>query len=55
MPHVVAVLAVLLIGVLKEWYDYKHPQTHTADWFDFIADVIGVVAALTVSLLLLKD
>lgn len=31
-----------IVGACKEWYDYKHPLTHTADIMDFAADAIGV-------------
>jgi VanZ family protein len=45
-----AAAIVLLIGVGKEVYDYKHPLSHTADPLDFLADVIGVVVATLVLL-----
>jgi len=50
--HSVAIAAAvtLSIGACKEWYDYKHPLTHTADWFDFLADSIGVAAGSLVLL-----
>jgi len=33
---------VMFIGVAKEVYDFLHPQIHTADIFDLLADLIGV-------------
>jgi hypothetical protein len=40
-----AILAVALIALLKEVYDYKHPN-HTADVLDWVATVLGGVAGL---------
>ena len=40
-----AILAVALIALLKEVYDYKHPN-HTADFWDWVATVLGGVAGL---------
>lgn len=33
---------VFLIGLGKEVYDYFHPDKHTADWKDLVADCIGI-------------
>ena len=51
LPFGYAAAAVLLIGMLKELYDYRHPLMHTADWKDFAADLGGVVAAVSIVLL----
>lgn len=46
----IAALVVLVVGFSKEVYDKRHPLTHTADWFDFLADAIGVAGASLVLL-----
>jgi VanZ family protein len=43
-------LAALVAGGLKEWYDYKHPDTHDFEVADIVADVLGTVAAVCVML-----
>jgi hypothetical protein len=40
-----ALVVVALIALLKEVYDYKHPN-HTADFWDWVATVLGGVAGL---------
>ena len=40
-----ALVIVALIALLKEVYDYKHPN-HTADFWDWVATVLGGVAGL---------
>jgi hypothetical protein len=50
MPLLYAVIITLVVGAGKEWYDHKHPFTHTADPLDFLADAIGVAAASLVLL-----
>ncbi|MBC8277518.1 MAG: hypothetical protein H8E46_04755 [FCB group bacterium] len=34
------------LGALKEYYDYKRPENHYAEWRDFIADAAGVSLGL---------
>ena len=51
MPLLYAVILTLVVGALKEWYDYTKPLSHTADWNDFWADCVGVGAAAAVVLL----
>ena len=29
------------VGIFKEYYDSKHPESHHASWKDFAADVAG--------------
>lgn len=41
----IGLVAVLGIAGLKELYDSKHPLTHTADKYDFIATTIGGLVA----------
>lgn len=36
----------LSLGALKEYYDYKHPLTHTASWKDFTVDALGMGTGL---------
>ena len=34
-----------VIGGGKEWYDARHPQSHSADWGDIAADAVGAMSA----------
>lgn len=43
----------LLVGVAKEIYDAKHPEHHSAEWRDFIADCGGIVLAAIPQILIL--
>ena len=36
-----AVVIVAIIAALKEIYDYLHPESHTADFWDLIVTVLG--------------
>ncbi len=36
-----ALLIVALIALAKEVYDYKHPLTHTCDFYDWLATTLG--------------
>jgi hypothetical protein len=40
-----AILGVALIALIKEVYDYKHPN-HTADFWDWVATVLGGILGL---------
>ena len=40
-----ALVFVALIALLKEVYDYKHPN-HTADFLDWVATVLGGILGL---------
>ena len=42
--------AAALVGFGKELYDKLHPDTHTAEWADIIADGVGALGALIVEL-----
>ena len=35
-----AIVPVMVLAGLKEWYDYKHPN-HTADIYDWVATTLG--------------
>lgn len=39
-----AFINILFVGGGKELYDYKHPEHHSADWKDLVADAAGAVA-----------
>jgi hypothetical protein len=39
-----AVLFVMAVSALKEYYDYNHPNIHTYDVWDFVASSIGGLA-----------
>lgn len=36
-----AMVANMMIGALKEWYDYHHPLVHTCDIYDWLATTLG--------------
>ena len=38
---VYSILVVAIIAALKEIYDYLHPESHTADFWDWVATVLG--------------
>ncbi len=45
-----ALLLVAIVAGAKEWYDYKHPN-HTADFYDWVATVLGGLLGLSLGLL----
>jgi hypothetical protein len=47
-----SVVVVAIIAALKEIYDYLHPQSHTADFWDWVATTLGgLVGFVAVALL----
>lgn len=38
----------LSAGLLKEWYDLKHPKTHRASIKDLLVGCVGAVAGVAV-------
>ena len=42
-----------LVGLGKEWYDYEHPETNTACWWDLGFTILGSVVALGFLILVL--
>jgi len=47
-----SIAVVAVIAALKEIYDYLHPKTHTADFWDWVATTLGgVVGFVIVSLI----
>ena len=44
LPWTRAALNVVLFGGGKELYDKQHPDKHTADWADLVADAVGAIA-----------
>jgi hypothetical protein len=47
-----SIVVVAVIAALKEIYDARHPDKHTADFWDWVATVLGgLVGFVTVSLL----
>ena len=46
-----SIVVVAIVALLKEVYDFLHPESHTADGLDFLATTIGgAVGVLLVSL-----
>ena len=49
---IISIAAVAVVAYLKEQYDARHPDKHTADGLDFLATTIGgAVGVLLVTLL----
>ena len=47
-----SVVLVAMIATAKELYDYLHPESHTADFWDWVATTLGgLVGFVVVSLL----
>lgn len=47
-----SVAIVAIIAALKEIYDYMHPESHTADIWDWVATTLGgLVGFVVVSLI----
>jgi hypothetical protein len=47
-----SVVVVAIIAALKEIYDYLHPESHTADFWDWVATTLGgVVGFVLINLL----
>lgn len=44
-----------VIGGAKEWYDHKHPSSHSAEWGDIAADAVGAASAEGVVWLVHKE
>jgi uncharacterized membrane protein YdcZ (DUF606 family) len=47
-----SILVVAVIAALKEIYDARHPDKHTADFWDWVATVLGGVVGFVVVALL---
>jgi hypothetical protein len=43
-----SILVVAVIAALKEIYDARHPDKHTADFMDWVATVLGGVFGFVV-------
>ena len=49
---IISIAAVAVVAYLKEQYDARHPDEHTADGLDFLATTIGgAVGVLLVTVL----
>lgn len=47
-----SVLIVAIIALAKEIYDYLHPESHTADFWDWFATTLGgLIGFIVVNLL----
>ena len=47
-----SILVVAVVAALKEAYDYLHPESHTADIWDWVATTLGgVVGFVIISLI----
>ena len=47
-----SILVVAIIAALKEIYDARHPDKHTADFMDWAATVLGGVVGFVITSLL---
>ena len=43
-----SIVVVAIIALLKEVYDFLHPESHTADFWDWVATVLGGVVGFVV-------
>ena len=43
-----SILVVAVIAALKEIYDYMHPDSHTADIWDWVATTLGGVVGFVI-------
>ena len=43
-----SIVVVAIIALLKEIYDYLHPESHTADFMDWVATLLGGVVGFVV-------
>jgi hypothetical protein len=41
LAAIAAIAICTFIAIAKELYDAAHPQTHTADWRDAVATIVG--------------
>jgi hypothetical protein len=46
-----SIVVVVVIAALKEIYDARHPDKHTADFMDWVATVLGGVVGFVVVVL----
>ena len=47
-----SIVVVAIIALLKEVYDFLHPESHTADFMDWVATALGGVVGFVVVALL---
>lgn len=47
-----SILVVAIVALLKEVYDFLHPESHTADFMDWVATTLGGVVGFVVVALL---
>lgn len=45
-----AIVAAVIAGAAKEWYDYKHPTMGDFEVADIVADLLGILFAVGVML-----
>lgn len=50
---ILSMIVTVVIGILKEVYDKHHPDTHTADFKDAMATIIGGTVTTLFSVILL--
>jgi hypothetical protein len=47
-----SIVVVAIVALLKEVYDFLHPESHTADFMDWVATTLGGVVGFVVVALL---
>jgi hypothetical protein len=47
-----SIAVVAIVALLKEIYDARHPDKHTADFMDWVATVLGGVLGMLIITLL---
>jgi uncharacterized protein YfiM (DUF2279 family) len=43
-----AFMVAMVVGAAKEFWDWFHPETNTADWRDFLASAAGAVSGVVI-------
>ena len=54
LPAWAAFAAAAVVGAGKEWWDYHHPTTNTADGWDFVATGVGGLVGAVVILVAIR-
>lgn len=52
LPLWLSVLIACFASVAKEVYDLENPDKHSAEWADLIADGVGILLGISLSLTL---
>ncbi len=51
IPFLIAFVIVMIIGALKELYDYLHPDKHSCEFLDWLATTLGGLYVVIICLI----